>query len=131
MAINIIKQTNQGIVMEETPVTLSDEKLNGILLHTYEKAVSDSTKWHWYKLYSVLLSISGTLFLSLFTTTFNDVGQLKADVIMYIVIGITIITAIFGFICLGISVNQKKKNDTEMRDKSIKEITEKYCTNNK
>ena len=124
---NIIKQSNQGIVLEETAVTLSDEKLNGILLHTYEKAVQDVTKWHYYKLYNVLLSIAGTLFVSLFTSSFNDFGHFGADKIRITVVIITIISAVVGFVFLGISVNQKKKSDTEVRDASIKEIIDIFC----
>ena len=123
----IIKQSNQGIVLEETPVTLSDEKLNGILLHTYEKAVQDVSKWRFYKLYSVLLSIAGTLFVSLITSSFNALGHISADTVRTIVIILTIISAIVGFSFLGISVNQKKKSDTEVRDISIKGIVENYC----
>ena len=128
MANNIIKQSNQGIVLEETPVTLSDEKLQSILLHTYEKAVSDTMKWHWYKLYSIFLSIAGTLFLTLLTTSsFNEIGSLESNTVKGFVI---IITAILGFIFLGASVNQKKKNDTETRDASIQEIMGKYYLHN-
>ena len=98
MANNIIKQSNQGIVMEETPVTLSDEKLNGILLRTYEKAVADVSTWRFYKLYSVLLSIAGTLFVSLFTSTFNGIGTIDSERVRDIVIILTIVSAIFGFV---------------------------------
>lgn len=126
MANNIIRQSNQGIVMEETPVTLSDEKLNGILLRTYEKAVADVSEWHFYKLYSVLLSIAGTLFVSLFTSEFNNLGSIDASTVKVVVIVITITSAIAGFILLAISVNQKKKSDTEKRDDSIKQIIDKY-----
>ena len=123
----IIKQSNQGIVLEETPVTLSDEKLNGILLHTYEKAVQDVSKWRFHKLYSVLLSIAGTLFVSLFTSSFNDLGNINAETVRTIVIVVTIVSAVVGFILLGISVNQKKKSDTDVRDASINEIIKNYC----
>jgi hypothetical protein len=122
----IIKQSNQGIVLEETPVTLSDEKLNGMLLRTYEKAVSNVTKWRFFKLYGVLLSVAGTLFVTLFTSSFNNIGQMSADIIRIIVIIVTAISAILGFVFLGISVNQKKKSDTDVRDASIREIVDNY-----
>ncbi len=126
MANNIIKQSSQGIVLEETPVTLSDEKLKGILLHTYEKAIANTTKWKYYKLYSVLLSIAGTLFFSLFTSKFNGIGQISAETVKTIVIVLCIITAVTGFIFLGISVNVKKKSDTEERDNAINEMIDKF-----
>lgn len=125
MANNII-QSNQGIVMVERQVTLTDEKLSGILLRTYEKAVADVTKWKYYNLYSVLLSVAGTLFFSLLTSEFYAIGPIKADTVKNTVILLTIISAILGFVFLGISVNQKKKSDTEVRDESINEIIIKY-----
>lgn len=131
MINNIIKQANQGIVLEETPVILSDEKLQSILLHTYEKAVCNATEWHWYNLYGILLSISGTLLLTIFTSTYNEIGPFKATDIKMFVIVLTIVTAILGFIFLGVSVNKKTKNDTETRDSSIKEIMDKYYLQNK
>ena len=30
-----IVQSDSGIIMQETSITLTDEKMNGILLHTY------------------------------------------------------------------------------------------------
>lgn len=130
MANTIIKQTNQGIVLEETPVTLSDEKLQSILLRTYEKANSDATKWHWYKLYGVFLSVAGTLFLTIMTSSFNKIGDIEPNIVKCCVIIITIIAAVLGFVFLGVSVNRKKKNDTETRDASIQEIMEKYYLHN-
>ena len=127
---SIINQTNQGIVLEETQITLSDEKLNGMLLHTYEKAVADTTKWKFYKLYGVLLSVAGTLFISVLTSTFNNIGQLNSDIVRIFVICLTIITAIVGFVFLGISINQKKKSDTEVRDTTIKKVISDYYKKN-
>ena len=128
---NIIKHSNQGIVVEEIEIKLSDEKLSSMLLNAYEKASNITSKWHFYKLYSVLLSIAGTLFLALLTTTFNDVGQLKADLIRNIIIVATISCAVVGFIFLGISVNKKKENDTAVRNAAIKEIMEQYLPSKK
>ena len=126
MANNIIKQTNQGIVLEETPVTLTDEKLNGILLRTYEKAVYETTKWHWYKLYSILLSVAGTLFLTLLTSSFNDIGSFEAESIRKIVIGITIFASVLVLFYLGFRLIKRKrtilKQEITQLEKLLKNI---------
>ena len=122
-----IVQSDSGIIMQEPSITLTDEKMNGILLHTYERAVKDVNKWHFYKLYGTFLSIGGTLTVTLFTSSFNDVLMLDAETIKNITVFVAIAFLIAGFICLGISVNQKKKNDVDARDKAIKELFGKYA----
>ena len=62
-AKNIIN-SNRGLILEETSLTLSDEKLNGILLHTYEKAVANVSKFNFRNLYKELLTFAVTLFSS-------------------------------------------------------------------
>lgn len=126
MANNSIIQSNQGIVLEETQVTLSDEKLNGMLLRTYEKAVKDVSRWRFYKLYGTFLSIAGTLLVTLLTSSFNSVGQISAESIRIGAIIATVLFGLLGFVCLALSVNQKKRSDTEIRDASIKEIVNNY-----
>ena len=121
-----IRHSSNGIVVEDTRITLSNEKLTGILLHTYEKAINNATRWRFYNLYKVLLSIAGTLFVTLFTSSFNDIGQINAETIRSIVIFITISCTVSGFIFLGISIYQKKKSDTEERDYAIDEVIGRY-----
>ena len=45
---SIIEHSSQGIVLKETKITLSDEKLSKMMLHTYERAVKDVSKWRKY-----------------------------------------------------------------------------------
>lgn len=125
---NNIIQSDSGIIIQETSITLTDEKLQGILLHTYERAISDNGKWHFYKLYGTFLSIAGTLLITILTSTFNGFGAIDSSKIQIFSIILMIIFGLLGFICLGISVNQKKKNDTEERDTAISEIFEKYAS---
>ena len=68
---NIIDTKDEGIVVKETLISISDEKLRNSLSRTYEEAQKDMSKFHFYNLYSVFLSISSTLFLSLLTSNFH------------------------------------------------------------
>ena len=122
-----IVQGDSEIIMREMSITLTDEKMKGILLHTYERASKEANKWHFYKLYSTFLSIGGTLLVALFTSSFNDILMLKAETIKNITVFLMIAFLLAGFICLGISVNQKKKSDMDMRDKAIEEVFKEYA----
>ena len=74
MPISIMDEKSEMLI-KETPIRLSDQALNTIQLHTYEKAVKNVTKWHFYKLYTPFLSVAGTLAFSVFTSTFNSIGS--------------------------------------------------------
>lgn len=122
-----IVQSDSEIIMQEMSITLTDEKMKGILMHTYERAVKDVSKWHFYKLYGSFLSIGGTLLLTILTSSFNDILMLKAETIKNISVAATIAFLLTGFICLAISVNQKKKNDMDARDRAIEEVFKEYA----
>lgn len=126
MSNNIIEQSDPGIVAKETPVRLSDEKLRNMLSRTYERAQRDMSSWKIYKSYSMLLSVAGTLFLSLMTSTFNEVGSLSTEIVTCIVWIMCILFALFGFILMGISVSVKMRSDTTERDKAVDEVFEQY-----
>ena len=125
MANKIIDSSDPGIVAKETTVHLSDEKLRGIMSRTYERAQKDAGIVKFHKFYSVFLSIAGTLFLSLLTSTFNDIGPVKAEtatIIAWILCGLS---ALLGFILMGIHVADKTKNHTDERDAAVDELFEK------
>lgn len=124
-AKNIIN-SNRGLILEETSLTLSDEKLNGILLHTYEKAVANVSKFNFRNLYKELLTFAVTLFSSLFTSDFRSIGPFDSELVKNFVISIMIITAITGIVFAILFFYDKTKSDTEERDKSIEEIIDKY-----
>lgn len=128
MANKIIDSTDPGIVARETTVHLSDEKLRGIMSRTYERAQKDAETIKFHKFYSVFLSIAGTLFLSLLTSSFNDIGPFNSEVVTVIAWIICGITTIFGFILMGIHVVDKTKKHTSERDAAVDEIFEKNFT---
>lgn len=124
MANKIIDSTDPGIVAKETTVHLSDEKMRGVMARTYERAREDAESVKFHKFYGVFLSIAGTLFLSLLTSTFNDIGTFKAETITIIAWGMCAVSAVLGFILLGVHVTDKIKNHTNERDEAVDELFE-------
>ena len=122
MASKIIDSSDPGIVVKETTIHLSDEKLRGVLLRTYEHAQKDMGKFKFHKFYDVFLSIAGTLFLTLLTTEFNQVGALSAVVVTGIAWTICVLCGILGFILMGVRVDEKTKSHTEERDAAINKV---------
>ena len=129
MPTNIIDKSAPGIVMQETQISLSDEKLKSLLLRTYEAALRDANSPKYYKTYSVLLSIAGTLLITLLTSSFSSLGQISADTITVIAWIVFCGCAITGFIFLWIAARKKMSYDTSARDKAISEIFEGHCSN--
>ena len=126
MPNNIIEQGDPGIVAKETPVRLSDEKLRNMLSRTYERAQKDMSKTKFHNFYSVFISIAGTLFLSLLTSTFGAVGKISAEIVTTIAWILCIASAVLGFVLMGVAVTIKTKNDTTDRDKAVDEVFNQY-----
>ena len=117
-----IDSSNPGIVATEVQVNISDEKLRGLLLRTYEEALKNERTVSYYDWCSVLLSISGTIFLALITSSFNDVGMVSAAVVTIIAWVICIGSFLIGcgFLYKKYSVNTS--GDTEKRDEAVDRI---------
>lgn len=121
-----IMDEKSEMLIKETPIRLSDQALNTIQLHTYEKAVKNITQWHLYKMYGVFLSIAGTLAFSIFTSTFNPIGTLSSDDVKEYVVKGAIIFGLAGLVCLLIAINKRINANTDERDQAIKEIQDQY-----
>ena len=119
---DIIDTKDPGIVVKETSIRLSDEKFKNALSRTYEKAQSDTSTIKFKKYYGVFLSIAGTLFLSLLTATFESIGKISAEWVTGIAWFICIGSAVLGFVLMGVSVSEKMKTDTSLRDAAVNEI---------
>lgn len=126
MANKIIDSSDPGLVAKETTIKLSDEKLRGMLSRTYERAQKDTTSPKFYKFYSVFLSIAGTLFLSLLTSSFEPLGNISAEIVTKFAYALCVASAILGFVLMGISVSRKTKNDTNERDAAVNQIFNQY-----
>ena len=95
---NIIDTRDEGIVVKERPISLSDEKLRNALSRAYEEAQKDMSKFHFCNLYSVFLSIAGTLFLSLLTSDFHALGSVTAESITFVA---WILFGVFGVLSIS------------------------------
>lgn len=128
--MNIIDTKDEGIVVKETPISISDEKLRNSLSRAYEEAQKDMSKFHFYNLYSVFLSIASTLFLALLTSDFHAIGSLPAKAVTIGAWVICIGSGLLGAILACYKVSQKTKSDTSNRDAAVKEVFNKHIQKN-
>ena len=128
--INIIDTKDEGIVVKETLISMSDEKLRNSLSRAYEEAQKDMSKFHFYNLYSVLLSIASTLFLSLLTSDFHAIGSVTAEKVTIGAWLVCIGSGILGAILACYKVSQKTKNDTNDRDDAVKKVFNQHIQKN-
>lgn len=123
---NIIDTKDEGIVVKETLISISDEKLRNSLSRTYEEAQKDMSKFHFYNLYSVFFSIFSTLFLSLLTLNFHAIGSATAEMVTVGAWGICIISGFLGGILACCKV--AKRNDTSARDAAVEKVFKQHIT---
>lgn len=128
--MNIIDTKDEGIVVKETPISISDEKLRNSLSRAYEEAQKDMSTFHFYNLYSVFLSIASTLFLSLLTSDFHAIGSITAGQVTKGAWGICIGSVFLGVILACYKVSQKTKNDTSNRDVAVKKVFNQHIQKN-
>lgn len=119
---SIIDNSSPIIVVQETPISLSDEKLKRVLSETYEAAIKDANTFKIYKIHGILLSIFFSLLLALLTSTFNPIGNIDANTIRQIISFICIFCGVFGFIFLIFAAHKKMNYDTSARDETTNRI---------
>ena len=88
------------------------------------------SKFHFYNLYSVFLSIASTLFLALLTSDFHAIGSLPAKAVTIGAWVICIGSGLLGAILACYKVSQKTKSDTSNRDAAVKEVFNKHIQKN-
>ena len=128
--VNIIDTKDEGIVVKETPISISDEKLRNSLSRAYEEAQKDMSEFHFYNLYSVFISIAGTLFLSLLTSDFRAIGSISAEKVPIGAWVICIFSGFLGAILACCKVSIKTKNDTSNRDNAVKKVFNQHISRN-
>lgn len=117
---NIIDTEDEGIVVKETPIRISDEKLRNSLSRAYEEAQKDMSKFHFSNLYSALLSAASTLFLSLLTSNFHAIGFLTEKMVTIGAWVICIALGLFGGILAYCKIAEK--HDTNARDVAVEKL---------
>lgn len=122
----IIDSADTGIVVTETKITISDEKLNGMLSKAYEAAQKDNNKFKIYSLWGVCWSITGTLLMALLTSSFNAIGSISADTVTNWAIALCVIFGIAGLIFAIWRMNDKSTNVIVDRDNAVKKIIQDY-----
>lgn len=116
-------------VVQERPIKVTDEKLNRLLSNTYETARKDANSFKWYNHYGVFFSFSLSLFITLLTSTFNDFGIIKGEVLTifaWIVLGISTIIGIALALLRGSKHSSDEHNE---RDEAVNKIIETILNN--
>lgn len=131
MESNIIDSSDSGIVITETRVIISDEKLNSMLIKAYEAAQRDAHAFQLHDLWSVCFSIAFTLFIAILTSTFNPIGTLDSGVVRACAIAICVALSFAGTALAIWRIRTKSYNDTIARDNAVKEIEEAYILKQK
>lgn len=126
----IIDTKDEGIVVKETMIRISDEKLKNLLSRAYEEAQKDMSRFHFYNLYSVFLSMAGTLFLTLLTSDFHELGSVPEETVTVCVWGVCIGLAVLGSILACCKISQKTNNNTDDRDNAVKKVFNQHISNN-
>lgn len=124
----IIDYSDPGIVVTETKITISDEKLSGLLSKAYEAALKDSKKFKIHNLWSVCWSISGTLLMAIITSSFNAIGSIKPETVTNWAI---ILCACFALVAIVLTVwrvNDKTSSETSERDLAVERIIKQHLT---
>lgn len=122
----IIDGNDPGIVVSETQVTISDEKLIGLLYRTYEVALCDARKFRIHDLWGVCWSIVGTLILALFTSDFKSLGTIDSSIVTNIAIIGTVLIGIAAIILTIWRVREKITLDLSDRDNAVDKIMNDY-----
>lgn len=126
MANSKLSISNPPISIKSTPISLSDDTLKLMMIQSYESAQKNESKLKPSKCAGILLSIAGTLLVSLITSSFKSIGQIPEDVVRRIAIIVCLVCGIGGIALLIIRSVNRLKVSTEERDKSIQDIISKH-----
>ena len=123
---DIINDDDAHIIIKETPVHLTDEKIRSILYRTYERAQNDMSAKKWYDYYDCCFSVSGTLFLTLLTASFNQTFGIEPDKLAIIAKWMLGISLLSGIVLLIFKLKAKRQSDMSKRDIAVEEVFSKY-----
>ena len=123
---DIISEDDAHIIVKETPVHLTDEKIKSVLYRTYERAQKDMSVKKWYDYYDCCFSVSGTLFLTLLTASFNETLGLEPDKLVYIAKMLLFISLLLGIVFLIIKLKANRQSDASKRDIAVEEVFSRY-----
>lgn len=123
---DIMNDEDAHIIVKETPVHLTDEKIKSILYRTYERAQSDVSVKKWYDYYDCCFSVSGTLFLTLLTASFNKTFGIDPEELASIAKWLLGISMLTGIVFLIFKLKAKRESDMSNRDIAVEDVFSKY-----
>ena len=124
MANNLSLISDDKIVVQERSIQVTDEKLNRLLLTTYEKARKDANSFKLYNHYGVFFSIAGSLIVTLLTSTFHDFEKISSKTLTGIAWVVFAVSLIIGIVLALIRASKQGSDEHDERDKTVGEILE-------
>ena len=112
-------ELTDALIYSDDKIVIPAEKIDNIIRNSFEKGYKTGSKFHFYNLWKSLLPASITLLLTLLTTTFNDFGTIKADILSVIVWVVFAIILLASVAFLAIALLLKGTDMTEERNKNI------------
>ena len=122
MANNLSLISDEKIVVQERSIQVTDEKLNRLLLTTYEQARKDANSFKLYNHYGVFFSIAGSLIVTLLTSTFHDFEKISSKNLTGIAWVVFAASLIIGIMLALIRASKQGSDEHEERDKTVGEI---------
>jgi len=128
MANNLSLISNDKIVVQERSIQVTDEKLNRLLLTTYEKARKDANSFKLYNHYGLFISIAGSLIVTLLTSTFHDLEKISSKTLTGIAWSVFAVSLITGIVLALIRASKQGSDEHDERDKTVGEILERIVS---
>jgi len=114
------------LMSKEIKLTLSNLQLEKMLNEIYERCVEDFGKGIISKIRTGALSVAGTLFLTMLTSSFEDISirntvLVSGEFIEPLAFGALILSAFVGFVFLFIEASMNKKRKEDNRTVAVRE----------
>lgn len=118
---NKIGSSGKPVVVSDTQLQLSDERLRRILGAMYEKGESDGRRSSPWKSCAPYFSIAFTLLLTLMTSDFRSILGMSSETIAKIAILLLLASLAVGIFLLLWTRNARNNHFYEKRDKAVEE----------
>ena len=116
-----IKLSGKPVIVSDTQIQLSDQKLRSLLSAMYEKGENDARRFSPWKSYAPCFSVALTLLIALLTSEFHPVFGFSSETVTAVAFFLLSVSALLGFVFLLYGFQVRNSDLTEKRDKAIEE----------
>ena len=120
MQKNNFDTTGDSFAVKSDTILANEDKLRIVLFSVYETARKKSLEFRFSSCYKVLFSVSLTLLVTLFTSTFNPIGCVSAETVTLCAWVLFVLSLVLGIIFLVVFFNGKSTDWVDHRDETVK-----------